>query len=205
MNVAPLKLLRALGLIVVVSVAPAAVVQASPTSSGYNYETIGNVGTPWAPVGTVWFNDTQPTALIAPGTISLGQFETNPLPPGASLTFQNMPFYVDVMIYKGPVPSSAVELQVNGMLNGTLTGSTGSTLTATLSSVQQLWGSPLPFSLSNFHVELPQLVAPSGVNGGTTGLYAYISQPLNTPEPTSCAVFALTAGAGLCWIRRRGR
>ena len=113
------------------------------------------------------------------------------MPNGASLTFTDMPFYISVQFdTNGNSPSDSSFLNIHGMLNGTLTGTSNSNVVATVTSVQATGPIPLPFSLNSFNVLTPQTLAPSGIDGGTTALIGQITA-LSTPEPTPLALLGI--------------
>jgi hypothetical protein len=164
-------------------------------------------------IGNFYFNPASGT-LPAPGTFTLANFQARPLPDGASLSYTNTPFYIDVMFTDASRPwlSGLSSLMIKGVLNGTATGSTYSNVVATVTSVQSNGLNPLPFSLDSFSVLSPQTLAPAGINGGTTAVIGQLTsmpQPAPIPEPTPLALLGILAiGAamrsGIRWFRRRG-
>jgi hypothetical protein len=153
----------------------------------------GDVGYPaGVPIGNFSFNATSGT-LLGPGTFSLGTFVASPLPEGAGLTYNNLPFYITVWFNsQGPINfSTSSELSIRGVLNGTVTGSMSSNVVATVTSMQSFGPDPLPFSLDSFNVLTPQTLAPSGINGGNT---AFMAQLNAIPEPGPLAMMGLLAG-----------
>ncbi len=162
------------------------------------YQSYGDVGVAGsAPIGSFSLNSTSGT-LIGPGSIALATFQAPTVPTGATLTFTNMPFYISVDFHPDSQNSDASVLSINGMLNGTLTGTSNSNVVATVTSVQTTGPDSLPFSLDSFNVLAPQALAPSGINGGTTTLIGQITA-MSTPEPTPLAMLGLLAG----WVAYR--
>jgi hypothetical protein len=148
--------------------------------------------------------------LLTPGTFTLATFQAQNLPDGAALTYTNMPFYIDVMFYPQSYNHSAPssDLSIEGVLNGTITGTDSSNVVATITSVQSTGLGPLPFSLDSFHVLTPQILAPPSINGGTTPLIGQVTSgalrsPL--PEPTPLALAGLLAGYGAYRVMLRRR
>jgi hypothetical protein len=152
-----------------------------------------------------------PVTFEMPGSLYLGQFMVEPLlnsglPPGPtnpekSFSYQADPFTVTVTLRDlsrgsgGPADGVDV-LELKGVLNGTLTGTDKSTLTATVTSVAEVSGdAPLPFDLSSLHVQSPlALVASSGlspgaINFGLTPLTATVT----VPEPSPSALWGVVA------------
>lgn len=167
------------------------------------YSTDGSVGGPdGGPIG--WFNNAG--VVLPPGAFSLGQFQTPVLPSSASLTYNNTPFEVDVTFNSG---SSTSGLVIDGVLNGTVMGNNASNMIASITSINQDGSNPLPFPLNTFQVLAPQALAPRGIQGGVTDLFAYVSfnpagQTLTTPEPASLALFGtVIVGLGLRHRLRR--
>lgn len=171
-----------------------------------DYSTDGSVGGPSG--GPVHFEGTD-GSFITPGTFVLGQFETPVLPSSATLTYTNTPFNIDVSFSTPSGPAS--DLIISGLINGTITGNTSSSMVATITSVVQ--GSEsgqLPFPLNTFQVLAPQILAPRGMQGGITNLYAYSSfnaaAETLVPEPSTFALFGtVLVGFGVRRWRRAGR
>lgn len=182
--------------------------QADPiTPVVVDYETTGTVGGPDG--GPIAFEGTY-GSVLAPGTFNLGQFEVPVLPDSASLLYSNTPFSIEVNFFTGPGSDPAGSLVISGLLNGTITGNTSSDMVASITSIVQ-GGEPgqLPFPLDTILVLAPQILAPRGVQGGITDLYAYTSfNPAgqNIPEPSTCALFGtVLVGLGVRRWRRLGR
>jgi len=173
------------------------------------YSTTGNIGTmAGVPIGSFNFNSASGT-LLGPGIFSLGSFAARPLPDGAGLTYHNLPFYINVTFTPQGPPGSGASvipstLDIQGVLNGTITGTTSSDVVATVAKVTPTGTAALPFPVNTFNVLGPQTLAPSGINGGITSLMAQVSatpQPPAIPEPTPLAMMGILAmGVGL----RRG-
>src|SRR5262249_41468120 len=121
------------------------------------YTTSGTVGaTAGVPIGNFDFVPASGTLLL-PGAFSLGRFSARPLQDGASLTFHDMPYYIDVTITSpastgSGSPDVTSGLMIQGLLNGTVTGTSSSDVLATVTSVTSIGAAPLPFPLDSFHV-----------------------------------------------------
>ncbi|WP_422928436.1 PEP-CTERM sorting domain-containing protein [Singulisphaera sp. PoT] len=166
--------------------------EASPITYSTSAWIDGNFGPGASPISL----GTSSGTLYTPGSINLGTFNTSlSLPESASLTYANTPFTIDVYFNTS---SGTSILQVNGLLNGTITGTTSSTLQASVASVTNIGGNPLPFPLDTFQVLAPQTISP----GGASPLYAYVSY--NVPEPTTLALCgSVLAGLAVRRMRRR--
>jgi hypothetical protein len=170
---------------------------------------VGNsVGVPIGNFAIQYMNST----LMTPGSFTVASFQAEALPNGASLTYTNMPFYVDVE-FKSPQQSSngfseEAFLNIQGVLNGTVTGSTSSNVEATVTSTSLQFTGPnfLPFSASSITFLTPQTLAPSGINRGITPLIAQIALASPLPEPTPLVMMEVLAGwAAFRLVRRRIR
>jgi len=138
-------------------------------------------------------------SFYMPGSINLGGFNTAlSLPDSNSLTYDHTPYTIDVFFTTGSAHS---ELEIKGVLNGTISGKLSSTMQASVSSVTPIGGNPLPFPLSTFQVMAPQTISPSG----PSPFYAYVSfDPNKVPEPTTFALCAMVlTGLGVRHWRRR--
>ncbi len=162
-------------------------------------------GTSGTPIGNFAINSTSGT-LLGPGSFTLGSFQARDLPSGSGLTYTNMPFFIDVQFTpQGGGSSSVSELQVQGVLNGTVTGTTSSNVVASVTSIQSIGQNALPFPLTAVGVLGPQTLAPSGINGGVTALAGQITSGWNVPEPTPLAMAGLMAALGACRLASRRR
>jgi len=179
--------------------------QASPTPV-YYYSTSGTVG--GLTTGPVTFLGTGMSTVL-PGSLNLGQFHTEPIPAGATLTLDNTPFSITLSESAAPgvgkPVQSAPSLTISGVINGSLSGNDSSSLEAQFTKVSQNFPGPLPFDL-NALTASPIALAPSGINGGNSSFSATVSSGIapgffNVPEPTTLAVFA-TAAVGLGFRRR---
>ena len=133
-----------------------------------------------------------------------------PLPDGQSTVYNNTPFRItyltDAVGGQTPVPNDT-PIQLTGVLNGTVTGSSISTVVATFSNVNSSFqtGSVL----NSLTTDNARFLVPLTNNGGLSTseandvIQSASPPPLATPEPTSVAVF-LTAITGL-GLRRRLR
>ncbi len=201
----------------VLAAASATKAHAAASVQSYNYSTVGSISGMPAGTGPVEFLGEAPAGapLTTPGSVLLGTFQTNPLPAGATLSFANTPFLIDVMVTSQPgagAVAPAYDYHVTGLLNGSYNGTGSSTAYATVTSITGNdfgLGITPPFPVSDLTVTAPQgLAAPNGPNSGFTGLLAQVIQPgfpvpAPAPEPTSIAAFA-AALAGLA-LRRRLR
>jgi hypothetical protein len=157
--------------------------------------------------------------LTTPGSVTLGQFITNPLPATATLTYNDTPFTIDLNV-KPMSPANFVpgnnfntlgyEYVISGVLNGSITGNGISSMMATVTSITGNdfgLGTTPPFPISDLQVIAPQgIVAPNGSIDGVTTLTGQVTVgdpglPTPAPEPSTIAVFGL-ALAGWAYRRR---
>jgi len=186
--------------------------QASPTPV-YYYSTTGTVGgLTTGPITFTGNNSSEPSSngSVLPGAINLGQFQTQPLPTGATLTLDNTPFTINLK--QGAAPdlgqpiTNAPDVTISGVLKGSLGSDDSTTLQAQITSATQAWPGPVPFDLSTLTAASPILINPGGIGNGISGLAVSVptgipSSFFNIPEPTTLAMFA-TALVGLGFRRR---
>ena len=216
--------LRPLILALIAAVGCGIPASASPMATTLYYQTDGWVGSggPSDPAGPIMFTGashaTNPVSL--PGQFSLGNFDVASLPGNNTELYANTPFHVivkmglDSAANTGPQAWATSEIEISGVLNGMLVGNNGSSVVATVNSVQQVGSGTLPFSLSNFQVLGPVTLTPFTDNPvkwpdkGNPYHYS-LSSPLTgqvsavnaVPEPTTMAVFC--AGIAGYLVRRR--
>ena len=89
------------------------------------YLSSGYIGNPTgAPIGNFVIAPTNGT-FLDPETFAVATFQAENLPSGAGLTYTNMPFDISVNFYPQPTnsPVDPSQLSIQGVLNGTVTGS----------------------------------------------------------------------------------
>jgi hypothetical protein len=185
---------------------------ASPTPV-YYYSTTGDVGgLTTGPITFTGNNSSGPSSngTALPGAIDLGQFQSQPLPPGATLTLNETPFTINLKQWAAPSPgepiTNAPDETISGVLNGSINGNNATTLMAQITSVKQVQPGPVPLDLSSLTTASPVLINPSGIGNGISGFAASVPTSIptsffNIPEPTTLAMFA-TALVGLGFRRR---
>lgn len=188
--------------------APARQADASAT---YSYTTTGSISGMSGPLPIEFDGVSGKQKLTTPGSFNLGEFVTNPLPPTATLTYDNTPFTIDLFVHDKSHYYNT-EYVISGNLNGSITGAGFSSMVATVTSISAVAGGVSgipPFPASDLAILAPQAINPPASDGpGSTTLTGQVlvsglGNPAPTPEPTSIAVF----GAALAgWaIRRRSR
>jgi hypothetical protein len=184
--------------------------QASPIpAEPVYYSTTGSVGSGSGPITFVGEGSSATPggmSFISPGSFTLGQFQVQTLPAGGSLTYNGTQFEIFASFATSPSgPFSTIE--ITGTLDGTISGSMSSTMSASITSITTEAGSiPPPFPISALTVNLPQAIAPGGLNGGLTTLTAQLTVAATpVPEPGSMAVFAAALGGLGLWRFRRAR
>lgn len=198
----------------------------------YAYTTTGSIDGPGGNT-PISFTPTYSGTLTTPGSINLGSFVTNPLPPTATLIYNNTPFTIDLNVSAvGTYPSAygnygynygynygtpTYQYVISGKLNGSITGATsGSGTSSMFATITSISGNGLgtgtapPFPISDLVVNLPQGIAAAvGSNQSYTMLtgqviVAGLPLPAPAPEPSTFAVFGV-ALAGLAYRRARSR
>ena len=191
----------------------------------YLYNTSGDIaGISGSGLGyPISFNPESSTSMLTtPGTFVLGSITTSPLPTGATLSYDNTPFTINMGVgsvpsnnsnygYSNPTPyyygfEPAYTYKISGVLNGSLMGDGTSTLFPTITSITGSGDTP-PFPVEDLKFNLQGIAAPNGTTYGSTMLTAHVDVtgnplPSPAPEPTSVAAF-VAALAGWAWNRRR--
>lgn len=158
------------------------------------------------------FNPILQQIVRSPSNVSLGEFQVLPnLAPGVSTTYTKTPFQLSLTVGQvgtdldhlaEPIPNET-PIFINGWLDGTITGQTQSSVTATF----DLDPDNLPtFRVGDYIATITKLdpvdIAPFTTNGGRTSIQARIVAEQMVPEPASIAVFLVALAGGL-GLRRR--
>jgi hypothetical protein len=179
---------------------------ASASPSLFSYSATGGVDSTGV-VGSnvISFNSVSTGAFVTPSAFSLGEFLVAALPAGVSTTYTNTPFHVTFGVQQVDGTNTTITpITISGVLNGTITGPSQSSVIATFDPV-----SKPDFTVGASNNELSVLsttvsLVPSTTNGGrTTAQAELLSHIAPVPEPATIALF-LTAIAGV-GIRRRLR
>ncbi len=187
----------------------------------FAYSTSGDIAgmTGDTPVQFLGQPDTGTNTLTTPGSFILGMIQASPLPSSATLTYNNTPFTIDLIVhdYQPPVPglvyptafANYADYKISGVFNGSITGAGASSMYATVTSIDATIGgytNTPPFPVEDLKISVPQgITAPNGPIDGYSLLTAQVvipgfPLPPAAPEPTSIAAFA-AALAG--WALRR--
>jgi len=180
-----------------------------------SYTTVGSTidSTGVTGPGAISLNPVTSGLFSNQSAFSLGEFQVADLHEGTSTTYKDTPFHFTFQMKTingtEPVPNGT-PIVINGLLNGTINGSTGSSVVATFD----------PASIPNFKtglhdntLSIPDMslsLVPFTSNGGRTTAQAKLvttavgGQPI--PEPTTIALFLTTlAGLGIRHRVRAGR
>jgi hypothetical protein len=180
----------------------------------FTYQVWGDVGTQaGAPIGNFDFKGAPfythhwgslGGQFAAPGSFPLGEFIARPLPAGASLTYSDLPFYLQLNV--APAGTDALlggQIDIQGVLNGTVTASTSSTVVASITSVTA--SGPLPFPLADFRIDAPQALSLAHRTLLTADVMD-LPSPAPIPEPSGWLIAAVLATAAVLGrARRRSR
>jgi len=211
---------RSLALALVLAAAFGVRTEASPIEPSVYYMTSGWIGSDsqGGASGPIIFmgasHVSNPVSL--PGTFSLGNFNVASLGANETLTTNDTPFHVLVNFGLQPPQNGSSswvtsQLEISGVLNGSIVGNSQSSMVATITSVEQIGAGTLPFPASLFQVLAPLPITPYANNPvkwptqGGPFLYSLSSQltaqvsPANpVPEPTTLAILGIgLAGAAI--------
>jgi hypothetical protein len=188
--------------------------QASPVVNYSTSGTIDSTGVTGTPV--ISFNSILNSTFASPSQFSLGAFQVANLPDGQTTTYTDTPFHITFLAntVDGTVPDpNQTPIQVNGVLNGTITGGNQSQVTATFNPVTSASFLTGPYDNTLTIANSPLSLVPSTTNNGQTSAQATLSstggpsQPgdgTSVPEPSTVALFLTTlAGLGVHRYRRR--
>lgn len=208
--------------------APVPPAQADPIIT---YSTSGNVeDTGLSGDGAVIsFQGITDNSFNTPSHFSLGDFQVTGLNPGQSETYTNTPFNITLVVsgVDGVTPSpNQTPVSFSGVLNGTVTGSDQSNVTATFNPISSTSGTFTTGSWTNTLsvTDNPLSLVPNQTNNGLTSAQALLTSVMasgsssssstsssgstssggssdvgsatTVPEPTTIALF-LTTLAGL--------
>jgi hypothetical protein len=166
--------------------------------------------------------------FLSPSFLSLGAFQANTLGAGQSVTYSNTPFHFmfsadSINGQTGITPNDTqnAPLDIGGVLNGTLSGPSQSSVTATFGSFddKNVFHPYTPADSFKFNTGLytstltlpnnPVALVPSSTNNGMTTTQAFLTSTAvgsPVPEPSTVVLFAaVTAGLGFRHRLRRAR
>ncbi|MGO9467358.1 MAG: PEP-CTERM sorting domain-containing protein [Isosphaeraceae bacterium] len=195
-------------------------VKASPVTNLLDYSTalgfVGpagisttNNGVPESmPTNVISFNAVSASQIDPNSNIPLGSFQVSPLPTGVTTTYTNTPFQINFIpiSYAGMDVPGGSSIMLTGTLNGTITGSSASSVIAsfnqTASGTFSLSGMPSSLDVlqTNQFLVPSSAGATSNTPGGITTLQGTIvtNVSLNpetpAPEPSTIALFLSTIG-----------
>jgi hypothetical protein len=131
--------------------------------------------------------------------LGLGNFVITPLADGASTTYTNTPLQISFLPASYGTDKSVANdtpVVISGVLNGTVTGASSSTVSATFNSIPN--GLVKLGASGSGEFSLPTntlLLAPSTSNNGTTSAQAMVTLVESpVPEPSTIALFLTTVG-----------
>jgi hypothetical protein len=206
----------ALGLVACAQTGVTAATISSTTSDAIlGYSTAGSIDTTKAGDGVsgtnvISFVPITNSQVSATSNVPLGFFQVAAELAGQSTTYANTPFSINFIpaTVAGETPTSSSPVTITGVLNGTITGSSQSSVVATFAtfngvSTLATTGGTFASTLSIPASSMLPLVPSSAGSGATTveGMIATKLSPNNevpAPEPSTIALFLSTVcGLGL--------
>ncbi len=206
--------LRLAACVLAVGLAGASSASAATMTSNNQYSTSGSIGTTgiaganvisFSSVGVGSFQANGPDD--PPANFSLGEFLVGALPAGVSTVYTDTPFsitYISQQVNDETPSVNETPITLTGVLNGVVTGSNYSSVTATFEPIDKTVFRTGDF-LNTLTVPNAVWLAPSTTNGGKNSAQGkLVAEASPIPEPTSIAVFlAAIAGLGLRHKYRR--
>mgnify|MGYP001048855119 CR=1 FL=1 len=173
------------------------------SSPSMNYDTAGSIGTTGVSGdgNVITYIPVTSGAFTSPSFLNLGFFQVAPLKAGQSTTYTNTPFsltFLPSSVGGVNLGSDVKPITISGVLNGTISGNTQSSVTATFddiaSPVFTTPGFKHTISITNTSLSL----VPPLTGNGQTSIQANFSSVTNpekpVPEPTTIALFLTTIG-----------
>jgi hypothetical protein len=167
------------------------------STSGFVSGTTGVTGT-----NAITYEDVKTASVDTTSNLPLGGFQVAPLGAGVSTVYNNTPFSFTLIPsdYNGTPLTAFTPLTVTGVLNGTLTGGSQSSVIATMNSIPST-----TFQLGSATSTLAglpnQVLLVPNTSGGTTTLEGAITtvgtvspDAPPVPEPSTIALFLSTVG-----------
>jgi hypothetical protein len=168
-----------------------------------DYSTAGSVDTSVGVTGAnvISYVPLTNAAINPTSNLPLGSFQVAALPDGQTTTYDNTPVSVTFVpsTYNGTTLPSTTPVTIGGVLNGTVTGSTQSSVTVMFNPVTngsfQLAGASSTLDMT----QTSQLLVPSSAGNGTTTVEGFIKTTgspgeVPAPEPSTIALFLSTVG-----------
>jgi hypothetical protein len=178
-----------------------------------DYHTSGGPGT--ANISgspAISFVPVQNGSVDTTSNIALGTFVLAALPAGESTTYNNTPFSLSLIpdSFNGTTVQDS-PVQINGFLNGTVSGANQSSVRVTFDPLTTNGFSIGSAGTGTLNLASSQeLLVPSSVNGGQTTLQAQVGgTPISSapaPEPSTIALFlSMVGGLGLRHLVQKRR
>jgi hypothetical protein len=182
----------------------------------YSYSTSGSISGMSGDQPIEFWGAPSGSTLTTPGSFAVGQFITNPLPATATLTYNQTPFTIDLIVRDATNVNSSpfdTDYKISGVLDGSITGAGISSMVATISSILVTTGgtgNTPPFSAADLRIAPQAIIAPDGQSHGFSTLSAQVvvsgvPAPAPAPEPASIAVFGVALAGWICHRRWRSK
>jgi hypothetical protein len=173
------------------------------SSPSMTYNTAGSIGTTGVSGdgNVITYIPVTSGSFTSPSFLNLGFFQVAPLKDGQSTTYHNTPFsltFLPSAVGGTDVTSDVKPITISGMLNGTVSGNTQSSVTAKFDDITaptfSTPGYDHTISITNTSLSL----VPPLTGNGQTSIQANFASTTNSetpvPEPTTIALFLTTLG-----------
>lgn len=174
---------------------------AAITNATMTYDTAGSVSTTGVSGAgnVISYIPVTSGSFTSPSFLSLGVFQVAPLKDGQATTYDNTPFTITLLpasVNGETVSADVTPISLTGVLNGTITGSSQSSVVATFDPIADPSFSTGSYTHTVNLTDATLSLVPSGTGGQTSIQAGFQSSggEAPVPEPTTIALFLTTLG-----------